>query len=626
MKYVIMGAGAVGGSLAGLMGLAGMDVTLIARGENLKAMREKGLILDQEYGAGEQAVRNIKFCSAEEYLASGEHPDGIFLTTKTYSVASAAPFLQEAAGPDTIILPIMNGISVDALTARYVHDRQIANGCLYIVARKKAPGHIWLDARIPVRIIVGSDDPSVDAGKLASMAEEFQAKGFKFKYSPDIMESTLKKFAYVSPMGAAGYYFGCGAELGQKPGPGQDLFVGLIHDLAELAGKMGIELPGLAEKGINIAQHSDPKSVTSMQSDIASGHISEFDNQVVEPIRLGQKYGVKMEHYRQVAEKAGYNHKILAMLDYTTPEQEERVREAAEKLGYTLTFTHSYEEAAQVAGDEEILFTGEPRLVPLEKHLKWLSSPWAGAEAFIATGAFDDGRIAYTNGSGAYGVTIAEHIVMVSLMLMRKMPAYQKIVAEGAWERDLPIRSIYGSTVVICGTGNIGSTTARRMKGLGAAKVIGLGHSGRASEPAFDAVDKSSEWAKYLPEADLLVMAMPSTPETIGFLNAEKLAVMKPTAYAVNVGRGTAVVDEDLCEALNSGKLAGAALDVFHTEPLPAEDPLRSCANIILTPHVSGNMTLGYTADFSIDMFCKNLAHWAAGEPLEHRVNIKKGY
>ena len=214
---------------------------------------------------------------------------------------------------------------------------------------------------------------------------------------------------------------------------------------------------------------------------------------------------------------------------------------------------------------------------------------------------------------------------MVLLMLLRRMPEYQAAAAERQWPYLKPIRSIGGSRVVMLGTGDIGSHTARRLKALGAS-VTGVCRSGRSTEPAFDRVVPLGELDSLLPQADALVMALPATAETVGVLSRERIALLPPTAYVVNVGRGSAIDQEALVEALQARRLAGAALDVMAPEPLPADHPLWTCPNTIITPHISGNMALGLTCDLSVDIFCRDLARYAAGELPEGLVDRNRGY
>ncbi|MBR6739337.1 MAG: D-2-hydroxyacid dehydrogenase, partial [Oscillospiraceae bacterium] len=143
---------------------------------------------------------------------------------------------------------------------------------------------------------------------------------------------------------------------------------------------------------------------------------------------------------------------------------------------------------------------------------------------------------------------------------------------------------------------------------------------------AFDEIRTIDELNDILPETDLLVMALPSTPATVGILSRERIALLPKGALVINVGRGTAVDQDALIEALNSEAIGGAALDVVVPEPLPADHPLRAAKNILLTPHVAGNLTLGYTCQRNVELFLEDLYNYAAGLPLKRFVDRKKGY
>ncbi|MDE6455845.1 MAG: D-2-hydroxyacid dehydrogenase, partial [Dysosmobacter sp.] len=217
------------------------------------------------------------------------------------------------------------------------------------------------------------------------------------------------------------------------------------------------------------------------------------------------------------------------------------------------------------------------------------------------------------------------HVVMVLLMLLRRMPEYGEVVRNRECVNQLPIRSIRGGGFTILGTGDIGVNVAERLRGMGAARITGLSRSGR-KRAGFDEVLPISRLDEVLPRARNLIMALPGTAETRHILNRERIALLPRGAYVVNVGRGSAIEQEPLAEALNAGRLGGAALDVMEPEPLPEGHPLWTARNIILTPHVSGNMTLGYTCDRNVELFCEDLRNYAAGRPLKGLVDRSLGY
>ncbi len=336
-----------------------------------------------------------------------------------------------------------------------------------------------------------------------------------------------------------------------------------------------------------------------------------------------------------------------------------KIADAADKYGYDIAFYNAPEDAKGKVSDGEVIFCTNPRLLAEMPALKWCHTASAGADKFIATGLFgtpadrerevfpdrsisagESGAV-LTNSSGAYGRAISEHIIMVSLMLLRRIPEYEKMIDNREWKQHLPVRSIAGSNIAIIGTGDIGSTAAKKFKALGSGKVIGFSRSGRAAEP-FDEVYKLDDFTRVIGggnEAgdndcdaithftpDIVVMCIPLTPETEGIFDEEKINVLPETAYFINVGRGTTVDQDALMRALNEGKIAGAALDVVRTEPLPEDDPLWTTKNLILTPHTSGDMGLEYTNDVTAEFFCENLRRYAEGEELINVVDPAAGY
>ena len=306
----------------------------------------------------------------------------------------------------------------------------------------------------------------------------------------------------------------------------------------------------------------------------------------------------------------------------------DRILSAAAETGCTVRFCNTYDDALPYLADTHILFAPSdarsPEIVRLSPNLAWFASYYAGVDPLVKTGVIGK-DVLLTNGSGAYGVTIAEHLIMVCLMLLRRYPEYHEFVETKQFRSDLMIGSLYGSTVVIAGTGDIGSKFAQRLRAFLPAKIIGVSRSGKAVD-GFDEVYPISRIEEVLPQADILTLALPATPETNDLITRERFAMMKETAFLVNVGRGNCLDQDALIDALNAGKLAGAALDVFRTEPIPENDPAWATRNLLVTPHCSGKMTMAYTRDTLVDTFCENLRRFHKGEELLHRVNTDLGY
>lgn len=319
--------------------------------------------------------------------------------------------------------------------------------------------------------------------------------------------------------------------------------------------------------------------------------------------------------------------KIAVMEDFLTQQHRETVRAAAERNGFAVDFYGRGQAPAEQLAEYEVIYGWcPPQELKRAASLKWYCCGFAGVDQISDDALYPNPEVLLSNSSGAYGLTISEHILMVTLMLLRQMPAFQDIVRRREWVSELPMRSIYGSSITVLGTGDIGTAFARRAKALGAACIRGVSRSGRRVDEAYDEMYTQAQLDQVLPRTEILVMALPSTPDTVGILSARRIGLLPREAIVVNVGRGSAVDQEALMEALNGGRLAAAALDVVTPEPLPPEHPLWSTRNLLLTPHISGNMSLGYTCDRNIEMFCRDLDNYAAGRPLEQLVDRRRGY
>jgi phosphoglycerate dehydrogenase-like enzyme len=216
---------------------------------------------------------------------------------------------------------------------------------------------------------------------------------------------------------------------------------------------------------------------------------------------------------------------------------------------------------------------------------------------------------------------MAEFGLALVLALLKQLPFFLAAQREHAWRRTLP-REARGRTLGILGLGAIGEALAVRAAALGM-RVIGTQRAPKP-HPAVECVEPPERTDLVLAESDVVVLLLPLTAETRGLLSRERLARMKPGALLVNLARG-GIVDEDaLVEALREGRLAGAAFDVFATEPLPAESPLWDAPNLWITPHMAGGFP--EILDETTRLFAENVARLERGEPVRNAIDRERGY
>ena len=206
--------------------------------------------------------------------------------------------------------------------------------------------------------------------------------------------------------------------------------------------------------------------------------------------------------------------KLLIYVPRLTEGNRRDISGAATAQGYRAVFCEAIDDALQQARDAEIILSAAPSLAGAAPELKWMSVSFAGVEPFLLPGAFANPAALLTNASGAYGVTISEHVVMVTLELMRRQLDYNRVVAAREWVRDLPVRSIRGSRVTLLGAGDIGRETAKRLRAFGPERIVAVNRSGRDAGPLFDETLPVSALDDALPGTDLLVMSLPGTRET----------------------------------------------------------------------------------------------------------------
>ena len=256
-------------------------------------------------------------------------------------------------------------------------------------------------------------------------------------------------------------------------------------------------------------------------------------------------------------------------------------------------------------------------------NLRWFQSINAGLERLEREGILGMG-FAVTSGAGIASVGIAEWILGTMVMLTKNLHVYVRQQEESRWESRRS-GELDGKTVGVVGLGAIGRETARRCRAFGM-RVIASRRSVPAGsfDPDCDLLLPYSDIDRLLEESDYVVLSLPLTAETRGLIGAAELARMKPTAFLLNVARGDVIDQGALVAALRAGTIAGAGLDVTSPEPLPADSELWALPNLVLTPHMSGNVE-GY-GHKAAGVFVANLRRYVAGEPLEHLANPALGY
>lgn len=282
-------------------------------------------------------------------------------------------------------------------------------------------------------------------------------------------------------------------------------------------------------------------------------------------------------------------------------------------------------ESQLAAVDAVIGVPPEPDVMEHMKQLKWLQLLSAGAEQYTKPGALPESTI-LTCATGAFGKSMSEYMICAVLNLMLDFPRYRDNQKNHVWEKGGRIRHIAGTTALVVGLGNIGSEFAARYKALGG-YVVGIKRTPAVKKPDYaDELYTTEELDRHIPRADIVALSLPSTKETVRLFGAERIALMKRDALLINVGRGTAVDTDALSDALYSGKIGGAALDVTDPEPLPPEHPLWDAPNTIITPHVSGGWEVPENTERVLDIVYDNLRRFADGRPLRNIVDRKTGY
>jgi phosphoglycerate dehydrogenase-like enzyme len=258
---------------------------------------------------------------------------------------------------------------------------------------------------------------------------------------------------------------------------------------------------------------------------------------------------------------------------------------------------------------------------PAATSLRWVHAASAGVN-HVLTPEVVASDITVTNSRGVFDEPMAEYVLGLVLALAKDLPTTLTHQRERRW-RHRETERLGGRHALVAGTGPIGRAIGRKLGAIGMT-VTGLGRVARQTDPDLGEVLPMSSLSDVLPDADYVVLAAPLTDETRGMIDAKALAAMKPTARLVNVGRGPLVVQEDLVEALAARRIGGAALDVFVDEPLPGSSPLWHLPNVIVSPHMSGDV-VGWRSEL-VALFVDNLSRYLDGRPLRNVVDKTRGY
>ncbi len=255
--------------------------------------------------------------------------------------------------------------------------------------------------------------------------------------------------------------------------------------------------------------------------------------------------------------------------------------------------------------------------------LRWVQATSAGIGGFVARTGLDRTDLTFTTAAGVHAVPLAEFAVTGALYFIKGIPHLRRQQEAHVWQRYTTAQ-LAGRTVTVVGLGGMGRQVAASFAALGT-HVIGVGRPGRTYDlPATAELRVLSDLDDVLPRTDVLVLCTPLTPETTGLIGANRLALLPPDAIVVNLARGQVIDEPALIEALAAGRICGACLDVFATEPLPESSPLWDLENVLVSPHSASTVA---TENATItDLFCDNLRRYLAGEPLRNTYRRDAGY
>ena len=281
--------------------------------------------------------------------------------------------------------------------------------------------------------------------------------------------------------------------------------------------------------------------------------------------------------------------------------------------------------------DTEVIFTISlrPTQFTAASQLRWIHAPTAAVHQFMFPELIQS-QVVLTNSTEVHGPVVAEHVMALIFALAKKIPQAallqrQKVWGqESMWNEGQHLREIAGATLGLIGVGSIGRRVAQMASGLGMKVIAVREHVQKGTPQGVQAVYSAAELDRLLAQSDFVVMAAPLLTATERLMNAERFEQMKPDAFLINVGRGPQVDEAALAEAIRKRQIAGAALDVFDQEPLPADSPLWDLDTLLITPHTAGLTEKLWQRHY--DLFSENVRRYMAHQPLQSVVDKHAGY
>ena len=300
---------------------------------------------------------------------------------------------------------------------------------------------------------------------------------------------------------------------------------------------------------------------------------------------------------------------------------------AATSDAIDVAYADTAEDVAKAIDRADVIFAWRARRELLEEawpnraRLRWIQTASAGVDSLLFP-ALVESDVVVTNARGIFDDAIAEWAVGMMALFAKGVLGVLERQRRHEWRHELT-ESLAGQNALVVGVGGIGRAIGRNARAL-AMDVLGVGRTARGGDEVFRAIVGSDELPDVLPWADVVVDALPATPETRRVFDAAAFAAMRPGARFLNVGRGSTVDEEALVEALRAHRIAGAALDVFEEEPLPHDSPLWDLPNVVVSPHMSGDFAGWHEA--AVELFLENLLRFVRGERLRGVVDKRLGY